>query len=692
MSKKIQHSGKRPGTTSTPPQSGATDDLKAWASRIIETHQTAFDAGELAVLQAQAADLAVAPASHVVPPDPSRPTVVRTQQALDELAAAVRQADEIVVDLETSGLDHRAGVIVGIGLAVADGTAYVPLQHRFADTGELRPGQLALSDVAEALALHAKPLIAHNAKYELRWLRWHVAQEFKFVWDTMIAARLLRSHLPADLKTLAARELDAPAWDLSPAEMKQFDLVPIDKAAGYCAKDCWFTWQLCQRQRAAEHNEFVLQQVELPLVPIVAAMEDVGYRVDVDHFARLRATLTQELAETTGRIAEAVGDDFNPRSTQQLQHLLFTQLGEEPTKFTKTGQPSTDVSVLSQFAEKHEVVEAILQHRRLTKLWGTYCQVPDMVGGDQRLRVEFNQLAAETGRFASRSIIQTLPRDDAYGIRQGFVAAPGCQIVKADFAQQELCVLAQASGDQNMQQAVSNGTDLHGLAAVKVFGLDCSPNEVKTKYKARRDAIKAVQFGLLYGKTAYSLANDLEIAKEDAEQLIKDYFAQFPAVRQFVERVREQVATQGYVDDMFGRRRYLPDAQLRIPRKGTDQHGKILSRVNAAKRAAQNFVIQGAAATITKLAMIRCANRIREHYPDSAKLILTLHDELQFEVRDDAVAEFAGELPKLMCELGLGDFGFVVPLSVDVEVGPSWGATKPWEGDRDGQSSVLDKK
>ncbi len=693
MTRENQKSKDRVGKTDTTQRPEASEDFREWASRLIDNPAHELDEGELATLKAQVAGVGATPTSQDLPPDPTQPTIVRSAKALADLAAKVEQADEVVIDLETSSLDHRNGVIVGLGLALNDRTSYVPINHRFIESGELRPNQLLLVEVSEALSLQKKSLIAHNAKYELKWLQRHFRQEFRFVWDTMLAGRLLRSDKPADLKSMATRELDVPAWELSKAEIEQIEFLSIEKAASYCAKDCWYTSLLSEKQRSAGPNEFLLNNVEMPLVKIVAEMEDVGYRVDVDFFHKLRATLELELDETMDRIAALVGDDeFNPGSTQQLQRLLFDQLGEKPTTFTKAGKPSTDKSEKARLADRHEVVKLIVKHRKLEKLLGTYCGIPDKVSSDQRLRVEFNQLGAETGRFASKSVIQTLPKNDQYGIRKGFVAAPSHQLLKGDFVQQELCVLAQVSGDKNMQKAVIDGTDLHGLAAVKVFNLDCQPNEVKVKHKARRDEIKAIQFGLIYGKTPDSLAMDLNISKEEARKLIKDYFAQFPAIRRFVEGIRKQVATSGYIDDMFGRRRYLPDAQLSIPRKRGDQRRKISSRVNGAKRAAQNFVIQGASATITKLAMIRCNDRIHETYRDTVKLILTLHDELQFEVRDDVVAEFASELPSLMCQLGLERFGFTVPLAVEVEIGPSWGETEPWKGGQNGESSVHNER
>lgn len=670
-----------------------TEDFRSWAANLINNAASGVGPDELSLLKAQVDGLAMDTESPELPPDPTRPIVVRERTALTELAEGVKEATEVVIDLETSSLDHRSGVIVGIGLAFDGKTFYVPINHRFEDSNDLRPNQLTLVEVLDALRLHKKRLIAHNAKYELKWLRHHSGQDFHFTWDTMIGERLRRSDKPAELKSAAVRELDVPDWDLPKGDMARIECLPIERVASYCAKDCWYTWLLNELQKSSGLSEFLLHKVEMPLVGIVAEMEDTGYLVDVKFFGELRQELEPGSEKKLDRIRELAGDfEFNPNSPKQVQTLIFDRLGEKPSKFTKAGQPSTDTSVLKRLADKHEVVALILEYRKLEKLLGTYCEIPNQVSDDQRLRVEFNQLAAETGRFASKSIIQTLPKNDEHGIRNGFVAPSGCKIVKSDFVQQELCVLAQVSGDKNMQQAVIEGTDLHGLAAVKVFQLGCRPNDVKTEHKARREEIKAIQFGLIYGKTSYSLAKDLNISREEAEKLIEDYFAQFPAVRRFVERVRKQVTADGYIDDMFGRRRYLPDAQLTVPRKRGDQRRAILSRVNRAKRAAQNFVIQGASATITKLAMVRCNNRIQEKYRDSVKMILTLHDELQFEVRDEVVADYAGELSSLMCQLGLERFGFTVPLSVEIKVGPNWGQTEQWEGGQDGESNVSNKR
>jgi DNA polymerase-1 len=422
-----------------------------------------------------------------------------------------------------------------------------------------------------------------------------------------------------------------------------------------------------------------MHEVEMPLVEIVADMEDTGYPVDALFFQDLRKRLEPDLAKLLKKIRRTAGPDFNPKSSAQLLRLLYKQLKLKVAKTTKTGAPSTDNATLMRLAAKHKVVPDLIRFREIDKTITTYCAVHKQVGADGRLRVEFNQLAAETGRFSSPSIIQTVPKKkDAYGIRKGFRASKGFLIVGADFRQQELNVLAQVSKDKNLLAAIKSNVDLHGLAAVKVFQLGCEPNEVESKYPEKRDQIKAIQFGLIYGKTAYGLAATLAITKDEAQQLIDDYFKQFPAVKRFIAKVHRELMRRGYVDDVFGRRRHFPIVKQKVPRKKygymTAAEKELIRKIGAAKRAAQNFVIQGASATITKLAMIRCYRYITEKYGDGGvKMILTLHDELQFEVSKKVVGKFAAELPGLMCNLGLERFGFKLPLAVEIKVGPSWG-------------------
>jgi len=431
-------------------------------------------------------------------------------------------------------------------------------------------------------------------------------------------------------------------------------------------------------------TRFLMDEVEVPLITVTADLEEAGYLVNRAHFHDLRRRLEAERreVESTIRAVPEVGADFNPASTAQVGRLLYETLGLPVTRKTESGRPSTDEQALTALRGKHRVVELLLRHRELTKPIGTYCTIPDDADPDGRLRVEFNQLGAESGRYTSPSKLQTIPKDDRLGIRKGFIAGAGMRIVAADFNQQELRVLAQVSGDENLRDAIRGDIDLHGLAAVKVFGLDCEPNEVKANHKDARDRVKAIQFGIIYGRGPNSLAAELGISLEEAQELLDGYFKKFSAVKAFIEEVTARVVRDGYVDDLFGRRRQFPDARLDRPRKQYDRmtraEQKVFGKINAAKRSAQNFAIQAPSATITKLAMLNCHRHLKAEHPE-VKMILTLHDELQFEVPEGEVAHLAGELPRLMCELGLERFGFEVPMAVEVKEGPSWGELKPYE-------------
>ena len=445
-------------------------------------------------------------------------------------------------------------------------------------------------------------------------------------------------------------------------------------------------------------NAFLLNKVEIPLVSVTAAIEDAGYLVDVDHFKRLQKDIEAKLKDSTRDFRKALGkvigktkaSMFNPESHPQVRALLYDTMKLPVSKRTKNGAPSTDDETLSLLADTIPIAGLLITLRKLTKFKSTYCDgILEAVGSDGRLHPDFNQLGADTGRFTANGIIQTMPkvRNDEFGIRKGFRAPPGCQIVAGDFSQQELRILAQVSGDPAMQQAIKDGVDLHGLAAVKVYKLACEPNDVETKHPEYRDGIKAVQFGLIYGKSPKSLASDLKITIDEAKQLLDDYFAEFPKVKEFTEDVHKQLQRDGYVDDLFGRRRYFLHCKAKAKTqrqrfKNAPPNRDTIRRLNMAKRAAQNFAIQGPAATITKLAMLACYKHITKEHPD-IRMILTLHDEIQFEVPDALVDHFATELPELMCDLGLAKFRFTTPMKVAVKVGPTWADLKPWKGPAD---------
>jgi DNA polymerase-1 len=412
---------------------------------------------------------------------------------------------------------------------------------------------------------------------------------------------------------------------------------------------------------------FLMEKVEMPLVPVVAELEANGYLIDCDHFTGLKARLEPEKASILADIQAIGGPEFNPGSFKQVKKLLYEKLGLPVFKKTKKGGPSTDKESLDSLRDAHPVLGKILEFREIAKVLSTYCNFPQAVCSDSRLRSEYTQLGTVTGRLTA-GVIHTLPKDDGFGIRNGFIAPLGFKIVGADFDQQELFILASMSGDPAMLDAISDGIDLHGLAAKRVFGLVCGPNEVGKLHPEKRGQVKAVQFGILYGSGAESLAKKLSLSLQAAKELIEGYFQVFPNVKSFIDKNHNFVVKNGYIVDVFGRIEPLPNAQTTAKSEFTLQR--------EALREAQNFPIQAAGATITKLAMIQCHNHIREFHPQ-IKMVLTLHDELQFEVPDDEVEHFAAELPVLMTDLGVERFGFKIPFKVSVKSGQSWGTMMP---------------
>lgn len=409
---------------------------------------------------------------------------------------------------------------------------------------------------------------------------------------------------------------------------------------------------------------FLMEKVELPLIPVFAELEANGYLIDCGYFTDLKPRLEPEKALILADIRKIAGAKFNPNSYSQRVKLLYKKLGLSVFNKSESGSPSTDKESLESLRGAHPVVGEILKLKEIAKTLNTYCNFPKKVCKDSRLRSEYTQISYVNWRFSSTDSIQTIPKKDGYGIRKGFVAPPRFKIVAANFDQQELFVLASVSGDKAMLEAIKNGIDLHGLAAKKVFKLDCEPNEVKLSHNNKREQVKTIEFGIIYGRNAQSLAQELSLTLEESEGLVKAYFKSFPKVKSYIKKIHDFSKKKGYILDVFGRRRLLSGAQ------GTKKSDFDL--LGTALLDAHKFPIQGAAATITKLAMIQCYNHIRESHP-RIKMILSLHDEIHFEVPDDEVEHFAAELPALMTDLGVESFGFKIPFKVSVKSGQSWG-------------------
>lgn len=624
---------------------------------------------------------------------PTRTVIVRTKDELADLVEKLEAADKISFDVETTGLDERTAELVGVCLAVKEGTGfYVPVGHLkgagqrtegqmnlFAGEKELEEGQLALETVLEALrpslADAAVPKIAHNAKYDYAILERYGLTVTPLGFDTMIAEWLTDPGSKyLGLKDLAFHRLGVemtPIKDLigSGRDEKTFAEVPIEDAAPYGAADADMTLRLAHElegELEAKGQTKLLEEIEMPLIPILAAMEKAGVGVDVEFFEKMSAELDQRLQELEHAIHDIAGEPFNINSTQQLSDILFLRLKlpHEGLRRTKSGHYSTAADVLAGLKAVDEtgIVTAILEYRELGKLKSTYVDaLPQMVNPKTgRIHTSFKQTGAITGRLASSSPnLQNIPIRTEVGqqIRRGFIARPGWLFLAADYSQVELRVLAHISQDEALLEAFRQDQDIHRTTAAAVYGIDVAD----VSYDQRRFA-KAVNFGLIYGMGAYRLARDSELTLAEAENYIKAYFERFPGISRYLKETREQARSLGYVETLLGRRRYFPifKARVRVNRQAEAR----------ADREAVNHPIQGTAADILKIAMIRLYKALQDTY--RAQMLLQVHDELVLELPEEELAP----VQRLVVEIMSGAYPLDVPLKVEASSGKNWLALK----------------
>ena len=614
---------------------------------------------------------------------------VRTEEQLAALVEALEEAEEISFDVETTGLDKLTAELVGICLCVESPVGYyVPVGHLaqeeqtaegqmslFAGERQLAEGQLPLEQVLEALrpALTDPniPKIAHNAKYDSMILRRYGIGVKPIGLDTMIAEWLTNpSSKFKALKGLAEHRLGMPMTDIGDLigkgkNQKTMAQVAVEAAAPYGAADADITLRLVKplREEIQEKGLERLLDVEMPLIRVLADMEREGVAIDTGFFAQMSAELEERLAEIEKAIYEIAGHPFNVNSTQQLSEVLFDELGlpHRGLRKTKSGYYSTAADVLESVQEADEtgMIELVLEYRELGKLKSTYVDaLPELVNPNTgRLHSSLNQTGTVTGRIASSNPnLQNIPVRSAIGqqLRKGFVARPGWVILAADYSQVELRILAHISQDEALLEAFHQDQDIHRATAAAVFGVPLA----EVEYRQRQFA-KNVNFGLIYGMGPYRLARESELTLAEAENYIKEYFERFPGIETYLEETKEMARQQGYVETLFGRRRYFPVFQ-----GGVRAHRGMIAR---AEREAINHPIQGTAADIIKLAMIRLHERLEEGGYD-ARLILQVHDELLLEVPEEEVEE----VRKLVVETMSGAFDLDVPLKVDVSTGKNW--------------------
>ena len=604
---------------------------------------------------------------------------VLTEEAFGRWMDRIAAAGTFAFDTETTSLDYVDARVVGVAVAIEPGEgAYVPFAHRYPGAPEQLDEERVLGALRPLLEDPDRPKIGHNLKYDMSVLVNHGVAMAGVAHDTMLQSYVLDSTATRhDMDSLATRYLGVRTRKYEEvagkgAKQITFDQVPLDEAGPYAAEDADVTLRLHAffTPRLAERTglERVYEEIEMPLVPVLSAMERRGVRVDAE---RLRA-LSEELAvrmDALERAAhEAAGGPFNLQSPKQIQAILFDpdRLGLPVRTKTPTGQPSTADAVLQDLAREFPLPRLILDHRALSKLRSTYAvalreSVNPVTG---RVHTSYHQAVASTGRLSSSTPnLQNIPVRTAEGrrIRQAFVAPPGFRLLSADYSQIELRIMAHLSGDEGLLRAFAAGRDIHRATAAEVGGVE----EEAVDGEMRRRA-KAVNFGLIYGMSAFGLARQLGIERGEAQGYIERYFERYPGVQAYMEETRERARDRGYVETVFGRRLHLPEIKSRNA-----------ARRQYAERTAINAPMQGTAADVIKRAMVSLHDWTSGR-EDEIRMIMQVHDELVFEVAEAAVEEAAAGIESRMARAAdelaerMGAGRLRVPLEVEAGNGPNW--------------------
>ena len=614
---------------------------------------------------------------------------VRDLDALDRWIALARETGLVAFDTETTSLDPMLAELVGFSLAVADNRAdatgasvkacYVPISHK-AGQGDLLGGGLVEGQIPLGKALERlKPLledtsvlkVAQNLKYDYLLMKRHGVEIVGFD-DTMLMSYVLEAgtgshgmdalserwlgHTPIAYKDVAGSGKGAVT----------FDMVDVARATAYAAEDADVTlrlWQVLKPRLVSEQLITVYERLERPLVPVLARMEERGISVDRQILSRLSGELAQKAAAFEAEIYELAGESFNVGSPKQLGDILFGKMGLPGGAKTKTGQWSTSAQVLEDLAAAgHDLPRKIVDWRQLTKLKSTYTDaLPGFIHPQtKRVHTSYSLASTTTGRLSSSEPnLQNIPVRTAEGrkIRTAFIAAPGHKLVSADYSQIELRVLAHVAEIPQLTRAFAEGIDIHAMTASEMFGVPVEgmPSEVRRR-------AKAINFGIIYGISAFGLANQLGIERSEAGDYIKKYFERFPGIRDYMDATKAEAREKGYVETIFGRRAYYPEIRSSNPQ---------VRAFN--ERAAINAPIQGSAADIIRRAMIRMEGALSEAgLAEQARMLLQVHDELIFEVEDEAVEATLKTVTHTMENAAMPALDMRVPLKVDARAAHNW--------------------
>lgn len=591
---------------------------------------------------------------------------VFTQTQLDAWIARLQKAELFAFDTETTSLDYMQARIVGVSFAVPGAAAYVPLAHDYPGAPEQLGRDAVLEQLKPLLESSQHHKVGQNLKYDMSVLANHGIVLDGVAFDTMLESYVLDSTASRhDMDSLALKYLNHTTITFADvagkgAKQLSFNEVPIEQAGTYAAEDADVTLRLHEtlwpRLRQEGSLAKVFMEIELPLVPVLSHIERTGVLVDVSMLGRQSRELATRLHEIEQEAHKAAGQPFNLGSPKQIQEILYDKQGLPVLAKTPKGAPSTAEHVLAELALDYPLPKLILDYRSLSKLKSTYTdRLPERVDPDTgRVHTSYHQAVAATGRLSSTDPnLQNIPvrTEEGRRIRQAFIAPPGNRILAADYSQIELRIMAHLSEDAGLLKAFAAGQDIHRATAAEVFGVTAE----NVTGDQRRSA-KAINFGLIYGMSAFGLAKQLGIERGAAQDYVDLYFARYPGVKTYMDETRAQAHELGYVETVFGRRLYLPDINARN-----------VQQRNAAERTAINAPMQGTAADIIKRAMIRAYAWLHDN-ESTARMIMQVHDELVFEVATAEVELISNAMRNCMQEAA----SLRVPLEVDIGVGDNW--------------------
>ncbi|AFP29478.1 DNA polymerase I [Marinobacter sp. BSs20148] len=607
------------------------------------------------------------------PPEPAQSrdkhySIITDQAELDKWVARLNAAELFAFDTETTSLKYMAAEVVGVSFAVQPfEAAYVPFCHDYMGAPEQLDRDTVLAQLKPLLESPDHKKVGQNLKYDKNVLANHDICLEGIAEDTMVQSYVLNSVSSRhNMDALALHYLGEETTTFESlagkgAKQLTFNQLELDKAGPYAAEDADITLRLHQALRpqlaATGKLQSVYEDIDLPLVPVLSRMEQRGTLISASTLRQHSQELAERMAELETAAYEAAGETFNLGSPKQLQVIFYEKLGLPVLKKTPKGAPSTAEPVLQELAHRHELPRLLLEHRSLSKLKSTYTDtLPELIHHRTgRVHTSYHQAVTATGRLSSSEPnLQNIPIRSEQGrrIRQAFVAEKGYKLLAADYSQIELRIMAHLSEDKGLLTAFAKGEDIHKATAAEVFGVTLE--EVNSD---QRRSAKAINFGLIYGMSAFGLARQLDVERKVAQQYIDRYFERYPGVLTYMDKIRKQAHEDGYVETLFGRRLYLPEINTR---------NKQLQQ--AAERTAINAPMQGTAADIIKLAMIEVERWLLAEYPDSARMTMQVHDELIIEVKEEAVEAVREGLIKRMS----GAAELAVPLLVEAGVGDNW--------------------